>query len=159
MSFPLIKQAFNLQNIDGKNLYISMISSIRENKITDSIVTNALVLELSEQVEKQGGSRAGVPPDRLTGRQFSHVLAILGDSERFPLEESVTPNLKKGLWRSRDLARLRKDLDSGQLQPGQRWVQLRKMIPAREPDSETVEDENVSIEDDSAAASVVEAHL
>ena len=133
MSVLLLLSSFGLQDSDLENLYESLISRIQGGQLEDRIVSNALLLELSDQVEKQGGSRAGVPPDKLSVRQFCHVLAFLADRERFPQLESVSVSLKKVLYNPRDLASLRSKVESGELLPEQRWARLRKSIPAREP--------------------------
>ena len=133
MSVSILMSAFGLQDVDLENLYKSLISNIRNQQLEDKIVSNALILELSEQVEKQGGSRAGVPPNKLSVRQFCHVLAFLADREKFPQEEKVSISLKKVLYNPRDLASLRSKVESEELLPEQRWDRLRRFIPAREP--------------------------
>ena len=157
MSIPILVLAFRLQDNDLENLYESLISRIKDGQLEDRIVSNVLLLELSDQVEKQGvGSRAGVPPGKLSVRQFCHVLAFLADRERFPQEECVSLGLKKVLYNPRDLASLRSKLESGELLPEQRWAQLRKFIPAREP-AQGDEGTGGEVDDQAEADSVLAA--
>ena len=50
MSVPLLLSAFGLQDSDLEKLYESLISSIQDGQLEDRIVSNALLLELSDNI-------------------------------------------------------------------------------------------------------------
>ena len=61
----------------------------------------------------QGLPKAGDAANKMTVRQACHVLALIGDSEKYEEEESDGQGMKVQLWRTRDLDRMAREVGEG----------------------------------------------
>ena len=126
-SFPVLT-ALGLQ--PGRpELYKSLLLKLQEDTWGPELVTCQFVLELREQVELQDRLSAGVPGQKLTTRQFVHVLALIGDPKVYPTEEKITQQIKKKFWTPRDFNTLSKKIKNGLVDGEARWPVFDKAFP------------------------------
>ena len=126
-SFPVLT-ALGLQ--PGKpELYETLLLKLQEDTWGPELVTCQFVLELREQVELQDRLSAGVPGQKLTTRQFVHVLALIGDPKMYPTEDKITQQIKKKFWTPRDFDTLSKKVKNGLVDGGARWPVFGKVFP------------------------------
>ena len=112
---------------------------IREKGLDRSIVTLEFVLELQELVQVKGKMQIRKPlaSEKITVRQYCHILATLGDKEKFMFEESVPDKIVKVFWNHRDQQTIKEKLAKGKIGLQDAWSPLIKHIAA--PSSTTSE--------------------
>ena len=131
-SFPVLT-ALGLQ--PGKpELYETLLLKLQEDTWGPELVTCQFVLELREQVELQDRLSAGVPGQKLTTRQFVHVLAMIGNPKLYPTEDTIPQQIKKKLWTPRDFETLSKKVKTGLVDGATSWPVFIKVFPGAAAD-------------------------
>ena len=126
-SFPVLT---GLGLEPGKpELYQNLLLKLQEDTWGPELVTCKFVLELRDQVELQDSLRTGVPGQKITTRQFAHVLAMMGDPNKYPTEEMIKKDLKKKLWSVRDLETLSKKVKNGSMDGAASWPLFDRVFP------------------------------
>ena len=99
-----------------------MISVIREKGLDRSIVTLEFVLELQDLVQVNGKKQIRKPlaSDKITVKQYCHILATLEDKEKFMLE-LVPDKIVKLFWNLRDQQTMKEKLAKGKIGLQDAW--------------------------------------
>ena len=112
-------------------LYLEMISKVREEALDRKIVTIEFVIELQDLVQVHNARQPKIPlePDKITVRQYCHILAFLGDQKNYPEERLLSEKMVNVFWKTRDQKTLRERLAQGKVCLQDAWSPLAKYIP------------------------------
>jgi hypothetical protein len=94
--------------------YQEILAAVEDGRLGQQEVTKGFVLELKEQVEvvqsrggdRPAGSTTTVTSEKLTIKEFCHVIGIIAQPEKFKELNDVTKQFARKVWRKQELEAL-----------------------------------------------------
>jgi hypothetical protein len=97
--------------------YQAILAAVEDGRLGQQEVTNGFVLELKEQVEVQSsggyrraGSDSTIPSEKLSVKEFCHVIGTLAQPDSFQELNDVTRQFERKVWRKLELEALQESV-------------------------------------------------
>ena len=119
-----------------RGLYEEILAAVEDGRLGQQEVTKGFVLALREQVEVQSRrgdrpveSNSTGPSEKLSIKQFCHVIGILAKPESFQQLDDVTIPFVRKVWRKQELEALEESVRTSPEQKLAMWEPFLRMLP------------------------------
>jgi hypothetical protein len=118
-------------------LYEGILAAVEDGRLGQQEVTKGFVLELKEQVEvmqgrfgfRQPGTNSTVPSEKLSIKEFCHVIGRLAEPEKFKDLTDVSKKFARKIWRKEELEALEESVRANPEQELAIWEPFLEMLP------------------------------
>ena len=117
-------------------LYEEILAAVEDGRLGQEDVTDGFVLALREQVEvqcrggdRQADSHSTVSSDKLSIKEFCHVIGILAQPETFKNLDDVTKQFTRKVWLKQELKKLEESVRTSPEQKLAMWEPFLRMLP------------------------------
>ena len=110
--------------------YGKVLAALEDQRLGPGAVTNKFVLAMSILVEVKGpGGHASLSPQKLSVKQFCHLIVKIGDPVKFLEDSDVSRKLMRMLWRKQELEALEERVMADPALAHAIWEPFRRLFP------------------------------